>query len=207
MARGDKTVAVSPGQAQTFYYDSHFKRQAVKLMPGEYYATRQERVLCTVLGSCVSACIRDPKTGIAGMNHFLLAAAGESADASARYGVHAMELLINQLLKLGASRSRLEAKLFGGGNMMRSQNRNNVGAQNARFALAFMADEGIPVISRDLFGEQPRKIWYFPESGKVLLRRLTKTRNDTILRREVDFGRKLAVNTGQSGDVELFDQE
>ncbi|MDI9245621.1 chemoreceptor glutamine deamidase CheD [Marinobacter sp. CHS3-4] len=195
-----------PERAGNLYYDGHFKRSAVKLLPGEYYATRDNRLLCTVLGSCVAACLRDRQAKIAGMNHFLLASTADT-EASARYGIHAMELLINQMLKLGASRQRLEAKLFGGANMMHSQSRNNIGAQNARFAQKFMSDEGIPVVSHDLFGDYARKIWFLPDTGKVMMRRLTKTRNDTVLRREVDLGRKLSAESPQAGDVELFEQD
>lgn len=204
---GKRTVPEVAGRATTMYYDPHFRRAAVKLLPGEFFATNDSRILCTVLGSCVSACIRDPAAGVAGMNHFLLASASPDRDSSARYGIHAMEVLINNLLKLGASRNRLEAKLFGGSNMMRSVNINNVGSQNSRFAQKFMAAEGIPVISHDLFGEYARKIWFFPDTGKVMMRRLTRTRNDTVIRREVDFGRKLMNDEGGSGDVELFTQE
>lgn len=192
--------------ADTFYWDKHFGRQAVKLLPGEYFIARDQRLLCTVLGSCVAACIRDPVAGVAGMNHFLLPMAGRDEFASsARYGVHAMELLINGLLKRGGRRDRLEVKLFGGGNLMRSRTVNNVGHANAQFALDFMTQEGLSVASQDLFGDQPRKIWYFPDSGKVLLRRLTTTRNDTILRREVDFSRRLRETPATDTDVELFD--
>lgn len=192
--------------ATTFYYDKHFGRQAVKLLPGEYFVTPDARLLCTVLGSCVSACIRDPVARVAGMNHFLLPVSGRVEDSeSARYGVHAMELLINGLLKRGGRRERMEVKLFGGGNLMQSRTVNNVGHANARFALDFMTQEGLKVISQDLFGSQPRKIWYFPDTGKVLLRRLTTTRNDTILRREVDFSRRLREAPSTDDNVELFD--
>lgn len=195
------------GLATTLYTDKHFGREAVKLLPGEFYVTSDARLMCTVLGSCVAACIRDPVAGIAGMNHFLLPVSGREDDSvSARYGVHAMELLINTLLKGGARRERLEVKLFGGGNLLRSRVNHNVGHANARFAEAFAEEERLSVLSRDLYGDRPRKIWYFPETGRVMLRRLTTTRNDTILRREVDFGRRLSDQTGvTAGDVELFD--
>jgi chemotaxis protein CheD len=198
-------LADQVGLATNFYHDPQLKRAAVKLLPGEYFVVRDNRVLCTVLGSCVSACIRDPVAGVAGMNHFLLPIAGRNDDVvSARYGVHAMELLINGLLKNGAKRARMQVKLFGGGNLMGSKNDNNVGHNNARFALQFMREEGLSVISQDLFGHQPRKIWYLPESGKVMLRRLITTRNDTILRREIELSRKLREAPDADDNVELF---
>lgn len=192
--------------ATTAYFDSHFRRPAVKLMPGEYFVSRGESILCTVLGSCVSACMRDPVAGVSGMNHFLLPSTDrEDQEVSARYGVHAMELLINGLLRAGARRQRIEVKLFGGSNLMQSSTDNNVGHNNARFALTFMEQEGLSVVSQDLFGREPRKIWYFPDTGRVMLRRLRITRNDTIIRREVDYSRRLARQPETGGDVELFD--
>lgn len=191
--------------ATTFYQDRSFNRSAVKLMPGEYFVTSEQKVLCTVLGSCVSACIRDPTLGLAGMNHFLLPVSNRAEDEnSARYGIHAMEMLINGLLKQGARRGKLEVKLFGGGNLMKSRTLSNVGHENARFALSFMAREKLKVVSQDLFGDLPRKIWYFPDTGRVMLRRLSTTRNDTILRREVDFSRQLREEPQGGGEVVLF---
>ena len=104
------------------YFDRHFESDAAKILPGEYYVTSQEIVLVTVLGSCVAACIRDTDSGIGGMNHFMLPDEGgrEVVSSSARYGTYAMEVLINHLLKMGARRSQLEAKIFGGGAVMSS---------------------------------------------------------------------------------------
>lgn len=204
--RREHTPAAIVGMAQTRYFDGHFRRPAVKLMPGEYTLGRTDEVMCTVLGSCVSACMRDPVAGVAGMNHFLLPSTDRSdLDLTARYGVHAMELLINGLLRAGARRQRIEVKLFGGANLMQSRTDNNVGHNNARFALAFVKQEGLGLVSQDLFGHEPRKIWYFPDTGKVMLRRLRLTRNDTIIRREVDYSRRLASRPEAGGEVELFD--
>jgi chemotaxis protein CheD len=193
------------GTATTRYFDKHFQRPAVKLNPGEYHVSGDREVLVTVLGSCVSACIRDPVAGISGMNHFLLPSTNrEDEVVLARYGVHAMEVLINGILSRGGQRERLEVKLFGGANLMRSRNTANVGHNNARFASAFMSREGLSVVTSDLFGHDPRKIWYFPESGRVMLRRLRVTRNDTIIRREVAYSRALVEPSDTGGDVELF---
>ena len=105
------------------YFDNHFKLEAVKILPGEFYATSDDTMIVTVLGSCVSVCLSDPQNNIRGMNHFLLPNDQSQRDSliseSARYGGYAMEVLINQMLKLGAKRNNLVAKVFGGGNVMR----------------------------------------------------------------------------------------
>jgi chemotaxis protein CheD len=191
--------------ASTLYYDGAHGKHAVKILPGEYYVTDRDMVLVTVLGSCVSACIRDPMAGIAGMNHFMLPD-GRDGDgvvsASARYGTYAMELLINQLLKIGARRSALEAKVFGGGNVLPGLTLANVGERNAAFVLEYLATERIPVAARDLGGLHPRKIYQFAHTGRVRVKQLARTNNDTVVARERDYRRQLEVPV--AGDVELF---
>jgi chemotaxis protein CheD len=191
--------------ASTLYYDGAHGKQAVKILPGEYYVTNRDMLLVTVLGSCVSACIRDPKLGIAGMNHFMLPE-GRDGDgvlsASARYGTYAMELLINQLLKIGARRNALEVKVFGGGNVLPGLTMSNVGERNAAFVLEYLATERIPVAARDLGGLHPRKIYQFSHTGKVRVKQLARTNNDTLFARERDYRRQLEEPVG--GDVELF---
>lgn len=130
-------------------------------------------VLTTVLGSCVSACIHDPVAGVGGMNHFLLGDPGPDTDADdERYGAYAMELLINALLKQGASRSRLQAKLFGGARMF--GNLTDIGTHNARFARRFLAEEGIPVVSESLGGASARRVEFWPASGRARQRFVTE---------------------------------
>ena len=104
----------------TRYHDKAFGCEAVKILPGEYFATDGDMALVTVLGSCVAACLRDPVAGVGGMNHFMLPRDDTSGalSRSARYGAYAMEVLINQLMRMGARRERLEAKVFGGGNVL-----------------------------------------------------------------------------------------
>ncbi|RZL41184.1 MAG: chemoreceptor glutamine deamidase CheD, partial [Variovorax sp.] len=118
------------------YFDTTFQSKAARILPGEYHVTRDDMVIVTVLGSCVAACLRDPDSGIGGMNHFLLPDTASSRDAegdSARYGSYAMEVLINQIVKLGARRHRLEAKVFGGANVIPGMHQLNIGQRNADF--------------------------------------------------------------------------
>jgi len=191
--------------ANNRYFDRHFESEAVKVLPGEYFVTTTDMVLVTVLGSCVSACIRDREKGIGGMNHFMLADSGEvgTVSASARYGTYAMEILINHLLKLGAWRSNLEAKVFGGSRVMASLTSSQVGERNARFVLEFLKTEGIPVVARDLLDIHPRKVYFFPASGRVLVKKLVRLHNDTLMRREREYAARL-TEAPMAGDVELF---
>jgi chemotaxis protein CheD len=191
--------------APNHYFDRNFKTEAAKILPGEYYVTGRDMLLVTVLGSCVSACIRDPLSGIGGMNHFMLPEGDNHnpLSASARYGGYAMEVLLNQLIKLGAARSRLEAKVFGGGAVMRGFTTQNVGAINSDFVLDYLRTEKIRVVAQDLRDIYPRKVYYFPASGRVLVKKLKQVHNDTIVRRETEYGSRLhSAEVG--GDVELF---
>lgn len=139
------------------------------------------------------------------MNHFMLPDGGNKdvAGTSARYGAYAMEVLINHLLKLGASRNRLEAKVFGGGAVMESLKSSNVGTRNAEFVLDFLKTERIPVVAQDLRDTYPRKVYYFPHNGKVLLKKIHRVKNDTLYTREREYQSRL-VSTQVSGDIELF---
>jgi chemotaxis protein CheD len=186
------------------YFDRQFDIEAVKVLPGEYFVATSEMMLVTVLGSCVSACIRDRSKGMGGMNHFMLAD-GDSADqaASARYGSYAMEVLINHLLKLGARRGSLEAKVFGGGRVMATLASSQVGERNAGFVLNYLETEGIPVKAQDLLDVHPRKIYLFPASGRVLVKRLVRMHNDTVVRREREYADRLREGPA-FGDIELF---
>jgi len=193
--------------ATNLYFDKSFNSQAVKLLPGEYYVTDKDMLLVTVLGSCVAACIRDCYSGIGGMNHFMLPDGGRDAgsplNASARYGTYAMEILINQLLKLGARRCNLEAKVFGGGNVLDGLTVANVGPRNADFVLKFLQTEKIRVVAKDLVDIFPRKVYFFPKNSKVMVKKLRNLHNTTISQREKDYRQRLRkVDSG--GDIELF---
>jgi len=193
--------------ATNLYYDRNFDTQAAKVLPGEYYVTGQDMLLVTVLGSCVAACIRDHQNGIGGMNHFMLpdSRVDESGPLSnsARYGTYAMEILINHISKMGAQRANLEAKVFGGGNVLAGLTVANVGERNAEFVLKFLATEKIRVVARDLIDIYPRKVYYFPKTGKVLVKKLRNIHNNTIFEREKDYSSRLQ-KTDVGGEVELF---
>lgn len=200
-------VIVDEHLATNFYFDKNFNSEAVKLLPGEYYVTDKNMLLVTVLGSCVAACIRDCYSGIGGMNHFMLPDAGADEGnplaASARYGTYAMEVLINQLLKLGARRANLEAKVFGGGNVLDGLTVANVGQRNADFVLKFLRTEKIRVVAQDLVDIFPRKVYFFPHNSKVMVKKLRTMHNNTISQREKDYSSRLQ-RSDSGGDVELF---
>ncbi len=191
--------------ATNVYYDRTFGCDAAKILPGEYYYTDRDMLIVTVLGSCVSACIRDRSTGLGGMNHFMLPDGGDTGPVSAsmRYGTYAMEVLINDLLKSGARRESLEAKVFGGGAVLRGFSAMNVGERNAAFVTSFLKTERIPVLAEDLNDIHPRKVYFFPRTGKVLVKKLMQTHNDTLAKRELDYASRLKV-TPVAGEIDLF---
>lgn len=193
--------------APNLYFDRSFGLQAAKIMPGEYYVTRRDMLLVTTLGSCVAACIRDKTNGIGGMNHFMLPEntkeqAGWGA-SSTRYGTYAMEMLVNQLIQLGARRENLEAKLFGGGAVIKNMFAMNVGERNAKFGMEYLNREGIPVVAKDLLDVYPRKVYFFPTTGRVLVKKLRNMHNETIVLRETEYETRL-LKSKVEGDIELF---
>jgi chemotaxis protein CheD len=189
------------------FFDSASSAWLVKVYPGEFFVTSNtDDVLVTVLGSCVAACIRDPKTGFGGMNHFMLAegdggAWGEEI-MSARYGNFAMERLINELIKNGCPRERMEIKVFGGGNVIES--RQAIGTKNAEFVLRYLTNEGLRVAAQDLGGDFPRRIEFSPASGRVVRRILGRTDSAPIVRDETAYANSLATPRKASEDIELF---
>lgn len=193
--------------ATNVYYDRTFDCDAAKILPGEYYFTNKDMLIVTVLGSCVSACIRDRVTGVGGMNHFMLPDSGSDTDSpisvSMRYGTYAMEVLINELIKAGARRENMEAKVFGGGNVLRGFTAINVGERNAKFVLDYLRAERMRIIAEDLNDIYPRKVYYFPRTGRVLVKKLKVEHNDTLRRREQDYASRLKTDT-VGGEVDLF---
>jgi chemotaxis protein CheD len=192
------------------YWDREHHSFAAKLLPGEYYVTTVGEQIATVLGSCVSACVRDRRLGIGGMNHFMLpldtskgaSAWGAAVSAATRYGNVAMEQLINDILKLGGRRDSLEVKLVGGGRVLDGM-AIDIGARNIEFVRKYVADEGFGVAGEDLGDIYPRKVHYAPKSGKLRVKKLTAVRNDTLFERERHY---LEVLDGEpvGNDIELF---
>jgi len=180
---------------------------AARILPGEFYVTESDEVLTTLLGSCVAACIRDPRTGFGGMNHFMLPVGGDGSStawlerASTRYGNYAMERLLNELLKLGARREELEVKLAGGGRMYESN--GDVGSENARFALRYVSEEGLRLVARDLGGAWPRRVQYFPSDGRMRVLRLPPVTREVIVTSEMGY-RETLENQGSTGSVRFF---
>ncbi len=190
------------------YWDKYHGKYVAKILPGETYVTTNDELVATVLGSCVSACIRDKIFGIGGMNHFMLPASrrtdqrsGSWASEANRYGNFAMENLINEILKNGGDRRNLEIKLFGGGKVI--ANMSDVGKRNIEFVLDYLQTESLPVLSQDLGDVYPRKVIYFPMTGRVKIKKLKSMHNDTIAKREGDY-LDLLKEKPVSGDVELF---
>lgn len=193
--------------AATRYFDPHMKVWSVKVLPGEFYVSTNDDMIVTTLGSCISACIRDKKVGVGGMNHFMLPQSSNGGDwagvsASTRYGNFAMEHLINEILKFGGTRSNLEAKLFGGGDFMEG-NTLNIGQNNAQFAIDYLRTEGIRVVATDFGGAFSRKIYYHPIDGKVIMKKITVESNDTIRAREQQYAQEIGKTKIES-DIELF---
>lgn len=199
----EEASAATGGPA--LYYDRSFERDAAKILPGECYVTPLDMVLVTVLGSCVAACLRDPGARLGGMNHFMLPETSQEESIISqptRYGVYAMELLINDILRRGGRRDRLEAKVVGGANVLRGFGAGTVGERNASFVMRFLKTEGIRIAGHDLGNQHARKVYYFPASGRLLVRDLRSLNNDTLARREQQYRRKLAGEA--PGKVELF---
>jgi chemotaxis protein CheD len=187
------------------YFDREMKVESVKILPGQYHAARGEGSISTVLGSCVSSCLWDPMERIGGMNHFMLPGETQSASpwgVSARFGVYAMEVLINEMLHQGADRRRLVAKVFGGARVLQGFDTLDVGTMNSRFVLEFLQEEGIPVAAQDLLGASPRKLHFFPATGKVQVKKLHLQPDDALQRQERDYLAAIARQGG--GEVEIF---
>jgi len=186
------------------YWDTAHEIYLARILPGEYYVTIRNELIATMLGSCVSACIRDTQTGVGGMNHFMLPTTeksisdpGECKKKLSRYGSIAMEHMISDILLHGGHRGNLEVKLFGGGSVLQSA--TDVGAGNIEFARDYLSDVGLTVTSEDLGGTFPRKILYFPTSGRVLMRKMPISANNKHAQREDLYRQSLAGAT--SGEI------
>jgi chemotaxis protein CheD len=192
-----------PCEASFFYADHHFQYNAVKVLPGEYFVADENLVIMTVLGSCIAACIWDSRMRLGGMNHFMLPD-GDSADVSGRYGSYAMELLINEMLKLGARRESMQAKIFGGAQVMHTFTTMNVGERNTKFVIDYLHTERIPVVSDDVLDIYPRKVVFFPVTGKAMVKRLAHAHPESLLAQERKGNAVTVAQTAAGGSVDLF---
>jgi chemotaxis protein CheD len=193
-----------PGEASFFYWDAHFRNDAVKVLPGEFFVHDEDVLVMTTLGSCIAACLWDRDRRIGGMNHFLLPDAGSSGDASGRYGSFAMDLLIGELVKRGATRSTLEAKVFGGGAVIGGMNSINVGERNTAFVLDYLRTERITVVSKDVLDVYSRKVCFLPASGKAMVKRLASANSEAIAAQERAAALRAVPAGSAGGSVELF---
>ena len=195
-----------PGEASLFWYESQFANEAVKVLPGEYFVYNEDILIMTTLGSCIAACLWDRQARVGGMNHFMLpeGAGKDPASSGGRYGSFAMELLINEMLKLGATRSSMEAKVFGGGQVISGMNSMNVGERNTSFVLDYLKAERIQVVSKDVLDIYPRKVCFLPASGKAMVKRLASANNEALLAQERDAAQKVAPAASSGGSIDLF---
>ena len=187
--------------------DNRFPHEIASILPGEFFVSRDPMVVYTVLGSCISACIRDPVAGVGGMNHFMLpepkAGGSDSWGESTRYGSYAMESLINEILKRGGLKSRLEIKLFGAGKIY--EGNIDVGVRNTEWVLNYLKAEGFRIAKSDLGDVFPRKVYYFTDSGRVLMKKIERIKNRTIHDRETAYQHQVEEEQQQpQSDITLF---
>jgi chemotaxis protein CheD len=190
-----------PGEASFFFYDAFFKNDAVKILPGEYFVYREDILIMTTLGSCIAACLWDRDAKVGGMNHFMLP---EGDADSGRYGSFAMELLINEMMKHGATRATMEAKVFGGGQVIDGMTTMNIGERNTAFVTDYLKTERIPIMSKDVLGPHPRKVCFLPASGKAMIKRLAVANPEALAAQDREAARKAAPTASAGGSVDLF---
>ncbi len=199
-----KARVPKPGEASFFFYDAHFKGEAVKILPGEYFVFHEDILIMTTLGSCIAVCLWDRNAKVGGMNHFMLPDNNGSGNDSGRYGSFAMELLINEMMKLGASRMTMEAKVFGGGAVISGMNTINVGERNTAFVMDYLKTERIPVVSKDVLDIYPRKVCFLPHAGKAMVKRLAPSNPEAIVQQDRAAAQKVAPTASNGGSIDLF---
>ena len=193
-----------PGEAGFCFYDAFFKNEAVKVLPGEWFVFDEDILIMTTLGSCIAACLWDRERRIGGMNHFMLPEGSGAAGSDAgRYGSYAMELLINEMIKRGANRSTMEAKVFGGGAVISGMNSINVGERNTKFVLDYLALERISVVSKDVLDVYPRKVCFLPASGKAMVKRLASANVEALAAQERAAASRV-LPAAAAGSIDLF---
>jgi chemotaxis protein CheD len=196
-----KSQARKPGEASFFFYDAFFKNEAVKILPGEYFVYHEDILIMTTLGSCIAACLWDREAKVGGMNHFMLP---EGDAGSGRYGSYAMELLINEMMKHGATRGTMEAKVFGGGQVIEGMSTMNIGERNTAFVIDYLQTERIPIVSRDVMDIYPRKVCFLPASGKAMVKRLAATNPEALVAQDRSAVQKAVPASTGGGSVDLF---
>lgn len=183
-------------QILSSYWDHRFKRKVIKLLPGDYCACQGEEMMVTVLGSCISACIFERKLRIGGMNHFMLPVDRRYLDrrqlisvdddsAACRYGNVAMERLINEIVRLGGRRENMEVKIFGGAQITCAA--TDIGSYNIRFVRDYLHIEDMPIISEDVGGVYPRKVYYIPTTHEVFVKKIGRDNDGFVMEREVEY--------------------
>jgi chemotaxis protein CheD len=195
-----------PGEASFFFYDTHFANEAVKVLPGEHFVHDEDLLIMTTLGSCIAACLWDRDKRIGGMNHFLLPeGSGGKDNDSGRYGSFAMDLLIGELVKRGANRASMEAKVFGGGSVVSGMTSLNVGERNTQFVLDYLRTERITVVSKDVLDIYPRKVCFLPRSGKAMVKRLASANTEALAALERSAAQRHSTSQASvGGSVDLF---
>jgi chemotaxis protein CheD len=191
------------GEASFFFWDAHFKLESVKVLPGEFFVENREVLITTTLGSCIAACLWDRHRGVGGLNHFMLPDGPSAGSAGGgRYGAFAMDQLIGEMIKRGATRGNIEAKVFGGGSIIDGMNSIQIGELNTQFVLDYLRTERIPVVSKDVLDIYPRKVAFLPHSGKALVKRLQPTSAARVVAEEQVARQTAASPSG--GSVDLF---
>ncbi|PZN98651.1 MAG: chemoreceptor glutamine deamidase CheD [Hyphomicrobiales bacterium] len=197
---------MSVARSSRRYFDPRFEATIITVAPGEHEITSaKDEIVATVLGSCVSVCLRDSHTGVGGLNHFLLPKNNGSTDTSAgeRYGDTAMEVLINGLLKRGAKRANFEAKVFGGARVLSGATMLAIGDGNIAFVTEFLNREGIQTVSKDVGGTRSRRIHYQPSTGRAWVQHVQSSQKSTEHEQEVAYLNRLKTQP-VAGEVEIW---
>lgn len=186
------------------YWDRSEGRWVAQVLPGAYYVTQLDEIVSTVLGSCVSTCVRDEAAGIGGLNHFMLPnqVSTTRPEEALRYGGYAVERLLNELVKYGARRERMEIKIFGGGKVIAGM--GDIGRKNLDFVERYFSTEGLAIAAEDTGGTYARRLRYFVASGKVMIQRLPTQETHAVVEQEGALGRLLS-SASPVGEVELFE--
>lgn len=188
--------------------DDSYKRVTIHI--GGYYVSREPSVVKTILGSCISVCFFESEKKIGGMNHFMLP---ESKDLdniddynNTRYGIYAMEVTMNEILKLGGKKINITAKIFGGGNVLPGITSNvlKVADKNISFAKKFLSDESIPIISEDIGGNSPRKVFFFNTKNKIMVKKLEAISKEFSVEQEIKYSKSLEDKLKEKSDITLF---